>query len=417
MRLAFAIGIAEPEFGLLAREPQEIRRLPQRPVEPGRRHFQPVEIDVLDREQPRQLAADPRAILDAHALRLVDEDADVPALGRLSQSTSSYPIGGSVRSSSSPRFIAMQRVAPKKWAAPSPFLLLIHTHISRKHGRFEGDRRRGRGVAGPGVPRRVSRQAGPRRDDCGASSYHRMHLAQRSIAVPESVNTAPRELPAIASGSPSGGASSSARPRILRGSPRSFLGRAGARRALRHRCAPPALDGGRSALRVVLGRTLGIDAADVAPPPGRARSSRARRRHGARRFQRLAYPRRRAGGGCPRSRRERRASASTSSTATARSAPTGSHGSSSRQGTGNACGPAEGSRTAAVSALLDVQGSDEQGDRRRSHRALRQLDVDLANPPRLRAGPPPYLPGDWSLHFADVPAAWLATVAIWRTSP
>ncbi len=48
---------------------------------------------------------------------------------------------------------------------------------------------------------------------------------------------------------------------------------------------------------------------------------------------------------------------------------------------------------------------------------FRQLDVDLANPPRLRAGPPPYLPGDWSLHFADVPAAWLATVAIWRTSP
>ncbi|MET0682684.1 MAG: 4'-phosphopantetheinyl transferase superfamily protein [Casimicrobiaceae bacterium] len=48
---------------------------------------------------------------------------------------------------------------------------------------------------------------------------------------------------------------------------------------------------------------------------------------------------------------------------------------------------------------------------------FRQLDVDLANPPRLRAGPPPYLPGDWSLHFADVPAAWLATVAIWRASP
>ena len=48
---------------------------------------------------------------------------------------------------------------------------------------------------------------------------------------------------------------------------------------------------------------------------------------------------------------------------------------------------------------------------------FRQLDVDLANPPRLRAGPPPYLPGDWSLHFARCPADWLATVAIWRTSP
>jgi len=44
-------------------------------------------------------------------------------------------------------------------------------------------------------------------------------------------------------------------------------------------------------------------------------------------------------------------------------------------------------------------------------------DVEFAHPPRLRAGPSPYLPGDWSLHFADVPEEWLATVAIWRPGP
>lgn len=43
-----------------------------------------------------------------------------------------------------------------------------------------------------------------------------------------------------------------------------------------------------------------------------------------------------------------------------------------------------------------------------------QLEVDLANPPRLRAGPPPYVPADWSLIAAAVPAAWFATVAIWH---
>jgi 4'-phosphopantetheinyl transferase len=45
---------------------------------------------------------------------------------------------------------------------------------------------------------------------------------------------------------------------------------------------------------------------------------------------------------------------------------------------------------------------------------MRRLDVDLLPAPRLRAGPPPYTPGDWWLAFADVPAEWLATVALWR---
>jgi 4'-phosphopantetheinyl transferase len=43
-----------------------------------------------------------------------------------------------------------------------------------------------------------------------------------------------------------------------------------------------------------------------------------------------------------------------------------------------------------------------------------QLEVELKSPPRLRGGPPPYVPADWSLHDATVPAAWFATVAVWH---
>jgi 4'-phosphopantetheinyl transferase len=45
---------------------------------------------------------------------------------------------------------------------------------------------------------------------------------------------------------------------------------------------------------------------------------------------------------------------------------------------------------------------------------FRRLDVELSDPPRLLDGPPPYLPDCWSLRHADVPQDWLATVAIWR---
>jgi 4'-phosphopantetheinyl transferase len=43
-----------------------------------------------------------------------------------------------------------------------------------------------------------------------------------------------------------------------------------------------------------------------------------------------------------------------------------------------------------------------------------RLDVEIAQPPRLVDGPPPYLPGHWSLSYAEVPDEWLATVALWR---
>ena len=45
---------------------------------------------------------------------------------------------------------------------------------------------------------------------------------------------------------------------------------------------------------------------------------------------------------------------------------------------------------------------------------FRRLDVEISKPPRLVDGPPPYLPGHWSLSYAEVPDEWLATVALWR---
>jgi 4'-phosphopantetheinyl transferase len=45
-----------------------------------------------------------------------------------------------------------------------------------------------------------------------------------------------------------------------------------------------------------------------------------------------------------------------------------------------------------------------------------RLEVALADPPRLVDGPPPYLPVQWTLRHAATPAAWVATIAIWRRS-
>jgi len=43
-----------------------------------------------------------------------------------------------------------------------------------------------------------------------------------------------------------------------------------------------------------------------------------------------------------------------------------------------------------------------------------RLDIEISKPPRLVDGPAPYLPGHWSLSYAEVPDEWLATVALWR---
>ncbi len=42
-----------------------------------------------------------------------------------------------------------------------------------------------------------------------------------------------------------------------------------------------------------------------------------------------------------------------------------------------------------------------------------RIDVDISSGPRLRAGPSPYEPDFWSLHAADVPPGYVATVARW----
>ena len=47
---------------------------------------------------------------------------------------------------------------------------------------------------------------------------------------------------------------------------------------------------------------------------------------------------------------------------------------------------------------------------------FRRLDVSLVGGPVLVAGPPPYVPDDWSLHLATVPDGFLATVALWRST-
>jgi 4'-phosphopantetheinyl transferase len=45
---------------------------------------------------------------------------------------------------------------------------------------------------------------------------------------------------------------------------------------------------------------------------------------------------------------------------------------------------------------------------------LRSIEVTLGPPPRVLAGPPPYDSGPWTLHRADAPDDFVATVALWR---
>jgi hypothetical protein len=61
-------GIGETKLGPPRPRTLEVRLLAQRAIEPGRRHLEPLEVDVLDGEQPGELAGDPRAVLDADAL-------------------------------------------------------------------------------------------------------------------------------------------------------------------------------------------------------------------------------------------------------------------------------------------------------------------------------------------------------------
>ena len=228
--------------------------------------------------------------------------------------------------------------AKKKWAVPSPFLLLIRSDCSRKQGTFEGDRAGpAAGRAAAPVARRCRR---PRRDPAPRAVAAHPALPNRmdpantgrrwSRQRMQSVNTAPRAAPANRR---------RGHPLVVRARAHRRGARATSPRCFRRRnCARAARFGtdalrqrwmaGRGALRTVLGRTLGIDPADVAIARGVRGRPELADEHGPHRLQRLAYTRRRAGGGRPRRRGQASASASTSSTATARSAPTGSRGSS-----------------------------------------------------------------------------------------
>ena len=303
-----------------------------------------------------------------------------------------------------------------------------------------------KGIGGPAAPGRAggarrsgSGEAGaPAANGCGAPSYQigwtpgqtspprGWTPAQRPISVHESVNTVPRELPRDRPpGSPSGGASSSARPTISRTSPRSFprrnwrAPRASAPTALRQRWMA-----GRGALRTVLGRTLGIDAADVAIRAGRARSSRARRRT---RRASTSTSRIRAASRWWRSPAISRAPARVGVDIEHRDREVGADRLARKfltpRGAGDACGPPTGPRRQRFLRYWTCKEAMSKATGDGLIAPFRQLDVDLAHPPRLRAGPPPYLPGDWSLALCRRPGRMardgrdLASGAVNRRSP
>jgi len=74
--------LRQRQLRLFAGEADEISHFGEWPVEPGRRHLEPFEIDVLDCEETGQMVRNPRAVFDVDAIGLVDEHADELAPGR-----------------------------------------------------------------------------------------------------------------------------------------------------------------------------------------------------------------------------------------------------------------------------------------------------------------------------------------------
>ena len=79
MRFAPSTGARQRELRFLSGEARVIGQFLDGTIEPRRRNLEPFEIDILHREEPRQVIRYPRAILDVDAARLVDEYADEPA--------------------------------------------------------------------------------------------------------------------------------------------------------------------------------------------------------------------------------------------------------------------------------------------------------------------------------------------------
>jgi len=275
------------------------------------------------------------------------------------------------------------------------------------------------GPAGSGCAEGPGSQAGsPAVNGCGAPDDPIGWTRQTPIFVPEPVNAAPRALPPVAAGVTLWwcGLERTAEDlaevaALLSPAELARAGRFGTA-ALRERWMA-----GRAALRTVLGRTLGIDPADVAlrrGVRGRPELTGAAARvdfnvSHTRGVALVAIARELPGQarvGVDIEHRDREVGADR----LARKFLT-----AAEQATLADLPPDLGRQRFLRYWTCKEAMSKATGDGLIA--PFRQLDVELANPPRLRAGPSPYLPGDWSLHFADVPEEWLATVAIWRPAP
>ena len=160
----------------------------------------------------------------------------------------------------------------------------------------------------------------------------------------------------------------------------------------------------------------------AARPPARARTGRrrdrarharapVRRRRERPRLQRVAHGRRGAHRDDRRRshRRRRRARERANSTSKA------SRASSWRPRAARAGRPRARRAPPRAAAAVDLQGSDEQGDRRRAVGAVPPARASRpARRLRLADGPPPYVPADWRLLPVAMPGGFLGTVALWR---
>ena len=96
-RRPVASGVRILTSALLAGEAREIRPLPQRPIEPGGRHLEPLVVHAFDLQHSRELTAYRRAVLDIDAARLVDEKAQHPPPIRRLQVDELVPHAGHYR--------------------------------------------------------------------------------------------------------------------------------------------------------------------------------------------------------------------------------------------------------------------------------------------------------------------------------
>ena len=109
---------------LVAGEAHEILLFPERPIEPRRRHLQPVVVDVLDREHAAQMVAHPGAVLDVDAARLVDvTHAAAPPCRTARHRRARNRAPDSVVSSNRSKSVVNSCATNKKWANRPSFFI------------------------------------------------------------------------------------------------------------------------------------------------------------------------------------------------------------------------------------------------------------------------------------------------------